>query len=110
MAVPVPAAAPAWSIDGAKRAQPVCGKDGVDGSSPVAHVFELPASRMAAWPPYARLLARGVVEGDDGVELVPAELEGGPVVAAVAACPELAIGETSEQAAIGSEECVRHCS
>jgi hypothetical protein len=50
-------------------------------------------------PQAIRWLARGVVKGDDGVERVPAELEGGPVAAAVAAFPELAIGETSEQAA-----------
>jgi hypothetical protein len=63
-----------------------------------------PVTRPQAirWSPHS------VVEGDEGVERVPAELEDGPVVAAVAAFPELAIGETSEQAAIGSEECVRH--
>jgi hypothetical protein len=55
-----------------------------------------------------RWLARGVVEGDEGAERVPAELEGGPAVAAVAALPELAVGETGEQAARGSDKSVGH--
>jgi hypothetical protein len=59
-------------------------------------------------PQAIRWSARGVVEGDERVERVPAELEDGPVVAAVAAFPELAVSETGEEAAIGSEERVRH--
>ncbi len=57
-----------------------------------------------------RLLAMrsGVAEGHEGIERVPAEREGGPGIAAVAALPEPAVGETGEQAALGGHERVRH--
>jgi hypothetical protein len=45
-----------------------------------------------------------VGESDEGFARVAAELEGGPVVALVAAFPELAVGEAGEQSALGSEK------
>src|SRR4051794_25212077 len=41
-------------------------------------------------------LVRNVLEGDNGVERVPVELQGCPAVAAVPAFPELAVGETGK--------------
>src|SRR5712672_2886176 len=59
-------------------------------------------------PKTSQRLARYVVESKNGVERVPVELQGGPAVAAGAAFPELAVGETGKYAALGSNQCVRH--
>jgi hypothetical protein len=54
-------------------------------------------------PQAIRWLARGAVEGNEGVERVPTELEDGPGVALIAALPEPTVGEAGEEAPVCSE-------
>jgi hypothetical protein len=56
----------------------------------------------------SRSSLRGEGEGNEGVERAASELERRPAVALIEALPELAVGETGEQTAIGREEYVGH--